>query len=185
MRGSSMYTGTNKTALRSQQSLADALQRLMLEKPYHSISVSELCREADVSRQTYYTLFRSKENIISYTLNKKCPYEPEEGEDMLWQLCHSYRYYLVEHKDVLCVLMENDLMGLLYDEFYNGLMTCEHFLEEKSKEYRSFVADFIAGGYTSIARSYVRTGATTTPEMLDKIIYGLFSGAILLRQEYD
>ena len=176
-----MYSGTNKTALRSQQSLSEALQRLMAVKPYQSISVSELCREADVSRQTYYTLFKTKENIISYTLNKKCPYEPEENEDSLWQICHSYRYYLEEHADILCVLLENDLMDLLYDEFYNGLMGCEHFMQEKTEEYRSFVADFIAGGYTSIARSYVRTGAKTTTEMLDKMIYGLFSGKILLK----
>lgn len=176
-----MYSGTNKTALRSQQSLSEALQRLMAVKPYQSISVSELCREADVSRQTYYTLFKTKENIISYTLNKKCPYEPEENEDSLWQICHSYRYYLEEHADVLCVLVENDLMDLLYDEFYNGLMGCEHFMQEKTEEYRSFVADFIAGGYTSIARSYVRTGAQTTSEMLDQMIYGLFSGKILLK----
>ena len=176
-----MYSGTNKTALRSQQSLSDALQRLMAVKPYQSISVSELCREADVSRQTYYTLFKTKENIIYYTLNKKCPYEPEENEDSLWQICHSYRYYLEEHADVLCVLVENDLMDLLYDEFYNGLMGCEHFMQEQTEEYRSFVADFIAGGYTSIARSYVRTGAQTTSEMLDQMIYGLFSGKILLK----
>ena len=176
-----MYSGTNKTALRSQQSLSEALQRLMAVKPYQSISVSELCREADVSRQTYYTLFKTKENIISYTINKKCPYEPEENEDSLWQICHSYRYYLEEHADVLCVLVENDLMDLLYDEFYNGLMGCEHFMQEKTEEYRSFVADFIAGGYTSIARSYVRTGAQTTSEMLDQMIYGLFSGKILLK----
>lgn len=176
-----MYSGTNKTALRSQQSLSEALQRLMAVKPYQSISVSELCREADVSRQTYYTLFKTKENIISYTLNKKCPYEPEENEDSLWQICHSYRYYLEEHADILCVLVENDLMDLLYDEFYNGLMGCEHFMQEKTEEYRSFVADFIAGGYTSIARSYVRTGAQTTSEMLDQMIYGLFSGKILLK----
>ena len=176
-----MYTGKNKTALRSQQSLSNALQRLMEEKPYHSISVSELCREADVSRQTYYTLFKSKESIISYTLNRKCPYEPEENEETLWQICHSYRQYLEEHAKVLCVLVENDLIGLLYDEFYNGLMRCDHFMSEKSEEYRSYVADFIAGGYTSIARSYVRSGAKTKTDMLDEMIYGLFSGAILLK----
>ena len=176
-----MYTGTNKTALGSQQKLADALQRIMAKKPYHSISVSEICREAEVSRQTYYTLFNSKESIISYILNKKCPYEPEENEDMMRQICRSYRYYLEEHADVLCVLVENDLIDLLYDEFYNGLMACDHFLAEQSEEYRSYVSDFVAGGYTSIARSYVRTGAKTTSEMLDRMIYGLFSGEILLK----
>ncbi len=176
-----MYSGTNKTALRSQQSLSDALQRLMEVKPYHSISVSELCREADVSRQTYYTLFRSKENVISYMLNQKCPYEPEEDEDSLRQICRSYRFYLEEHAKILCVLVENELIDLLYDEFYNGLMGCDHFMADRSDEYRSYVADFVAGGYTSIARSYVRSGAQTTTEMLDEMIYGLFSGSILLK----
>ena len=88
-----MYTGTNKTALGSQQKLADALQRIMAKKPYHSISVSEICREAEVSRQTYYTLFNSKESIISYILNK-CN-SSSNHDELSWK-CYSMLDHCVD-----------------------------------------------------------------------------------------
>ena len=62
-----MYEGCNKTAVSSQLAIADALLSLMREKPYAKISVSELCKRAQVSRQTFYTLFESKDNVISYS----------------------------------------------------------------------------------------------------------------------
>jgi AcrR family transcriptional regulator len=54
-----MYEGCNKTALTSQSAIAEALLNLMKEKPYSKISVSEICKRAGVSRQTFYTLFES------------------------------------------------------------------------------------------------------------------------------
>ena len=56
-----MYCGTNPTALLNQRQLAKALFQLMETKPFSAISVSELCREASISRQTFYSLFDSKE----------------------------------------------------------------------------------------------------------------------------
>ena len=72
-----MYEGCNKTALTSQSAIADALLNLMEEKPYTRISVSEICKSAGVSRQTFYTLFASKDNVIAYELERKYCFRPE------------------------------------------------------------------------------------------------------------
>ena len=77
-----MYCGTNPTALLNQRQLAEALFRLMEQKPFSAISVSELCRAASISRQTFYSLFDSKESVVTYTLTERCCYAPETaGED--------------------------------------------------------------------------------------------------------
>ena len=60
-----MYCGTNPTALLNQRQLAQALFRLMEQKPFSAISVSELCRAASISRQTFYSLFDSKESVVT------------------------------------------------------------------------------------------------------------------------
>ena len=60
-----MYCGTNPTALLNQRQLAKALFRLMEQKPFSAISVSELCRAASISRQTFYSLFDSKESVVT------------------------------------------------------------------------------------------------------------------------
>ena len=69
-----MYKGTNKTALFSQKLIGDAMLRLLENTPFAEISVSDLCKEADVSRQTFYSLFGSKENVIAYTIQNSCCY---------------------------------------------------------------------------------------------------------------
>ena len=65
-----MYCGTNKTALSSQNQISCTLLRLMEDVPFSRISISTLCREAGVSRQTFYSLFQSKENVITWTLQQ-------------------------------------------------------------------------------------------------------------------
>ena len=63
-----MYCGTNKTALQSQRQIAEAMMALIQQKPYAQITVSELCKAAGISRQTFYTLFTSRENVMVFTL---------------------------------------------------------------------------------------------------------------------
>ena len=65
-----MYKGTNKTALCSQKNIADTFVQLLRDNNYTAISVSRICKAAQVSRQTFYSLFESKENIILYELRK-------------------------------------------------------------------------------------------------------------------
>lgn len=76
-----MYNGNNKTALESQRQIAAAFTVLLREKPYSQISVSAICKEAGVSRQTFYTLFSSKENIVLYVLRKRHTFHPGRTAD--------------------------------------------------------------------------------------------------------
>ena len=61
----SMYSGTNPTALQSQRWIADSLTGLMLEKSYARITIQDICKRADLSRQTFYNFFNSKESIFN------------------------------------------------------------------------------------------------------------------------
>ncbi len=178
-----MYCGTNPTALLNQRELAKALFQLMETKPFSAISVSELCRAASVSRQTFYSLFDSKESVVTYTLTEHYCYSPEtEGEDAchsLRQMCADYGEYLRTHADFLRTLVDNDIIYLLYDSLYDTLLGCGCFLSDMSAEVRAYAADFMAGGFTSIARAYLRTGAQTEPQLLEELIVGLFNGSLL------
>ena len=75
-----MYEGCNKTAIASQAAIAEALIELMKDKPYSRISVSEICKRAGVSRQTFYSLFASKDNVISFILERKYCFRPQDHE---------------------------------------------------------------------------------------------------------
>lgn len=179
-----MYCGSNKTARLSQQLLSEAMFRLLAEKPFSSISVSELCREAEVSRQTFYSLFESKENVVTYTLMEHYCYTPEtEGGNTcgtLRQMCVNYGEYVRENASLLRLLVENDIVYLLYDGLYDSLINCGCFLGGMTPEVRAYAADFMAGGFTSIARTYIRADAGTDAALLDDLIYSLFNGSLFL-----
>ena len=67
-----MYRGSNPTALQSQQWLTESLIAWMKEKPFSQITVQEIARRADLSRQTFYNFFSSKEEVLRLYLQRQC-----------------------------------------------------------------------------------------------------------------
>jgi AcrR family transcriptional regulator len=49
---------------RTRQLIADAAARLFAERGYEHVSVSDVAREAEVSEQTVYNYFRTKEQLV-------------------------------------------------------------------------------------------------------------------------
>ncbi len=178
-----MYRGCNKTALASQRQIADAFVLLLKERPYPSISISQICKTAGVSRQTFYSLFESKENIILYELSRKHHFIPGEtcGKKAmdLKDLCQEYSSYIVEKKDFLSLLVRNDIIYLMHDCLCDSFSACSCFEPDRPDEYRSFMAEFLAGGLSAIARNYIVQGGKLSASELNELIYAMFSGRML------
>ena len=176
-----MYLGDNKTALVSQQLIADAMLTLLRTYSYSNISVSDLCKHAGVSRQTFYSLFGNKDSVIIYILKNNCRYEPEREDKTCRSACFrdfcvGYSRYIVEKREILELLVKNDIMHCLYDVQYESLMGCEHFINGIEGDDRLYLVDFIAGGMNSIAKNYVLTGCSADGAFLERLMYKLFGG---------
>ena len=177
-----MYKGTNKTALSSQQQIADAFLKLLHEHPYSAVSISAICKEAGISRQTFYSLFESKENIINYMLGQKHCFTPgisccSSSAITLSSLSREYSSYIYERRDFLKLLVQNDIIYLMHDSLYSSFMECSGFLPGKADTVREFGAEFVSGALSGIARIYLEN-EDTTREQLEDIISRLFSGAL-------
>lgn len=187
MKKTSMYEGTNQTALTSQKNIAEAFVRLLRTTPYAKISISAICKEAGVSRQTFYSLFESRENIILYILDKKHSYHPEKhctcSELSLEDLCKTFSQYISERSEFLSLLVANDLTYLLHDNLCESFNTCSCFMPESDETTRAFCAEFAASGLTGIIRTYIRCGQSLSQEELSRIIYHLFAGDFLNPQQ--
>ena len=180
-----MYKGTNKTALCSQNNIADTFVQLLREEDYTSISVSRICKAAQVSRQTFYSLFESKENIILYELSRKHNFQPgvscESKSLSLEELSYEYSNYIQEKKEFLALLVENDIIYLMHECLFDSFINCSCFEPERSQGYREFVAEFFAGGLCGIAKIYISQGCRLSQARLHDMIYELFSGNYLLK----
>ena len=183
-RGSIMYEGENKTAQQSQQRIAEALLELLREQPFSGLSVSVLCRRAKVSRQTFYSLFGTREQVLVFALQTGCRYEPEPGRTTcrsacFRDFCRGYSRYIVDNREILELLARNDLMYTLYEMEYRSLLDCSHFMQGMASDERQYLVDFIASGMTSIAKTYVRTGCRADADTLERIMHRLFGGGCL------
>lgn len=59
-----MNNTKNPTAQQSQKWILEALLGLMKDTPYDKLSVSEICRRAEVDRRTFYRNFNSKNEVL-------------------------------------------------------------------------------------------------------------------------
>ena len=62
--------GKDRRVRRTRQSLHDALISLILEKPYHTISVQDILDRADVGRSTFYAHFQDKDALFRYGFDR-------------------------------------------------------------------------------------------------------------------
>lgn len=176
-----MYNGSNRSAILSQKLISEAMLRLLEEKPFSEISVSDLCREAQISRQTFYSLFGTKENVIMYELSHNCCFLPEQSDTacrsaVFRSFCEGYSRYIIDKSHIIGLLVRNDMIHFLYDAQYRSLMDCPYFISDVSDESRIFIVDFIASGMNSIARNYILTGEKADVSFLERLMFRLFGG---------
>lgn len=181
-----MYCGSNKTALQSQRQIARAMMALIREKPYAQITVSELCKTAGISRQTFYSLFTSRENVVVFTLQASACDAPEitapenacDRGGALRFLCRGYSEYMLHNRELIKLLVDNHIDYLLYDSFFEAMDGCDCFLAEADPCLRRYAASFYAGGIACVARRYALEGCTSSAGALEELLMTLLSGSL-------
>ncbi len=178
-----MYRGCNKTALSSQNTIAEGFYRLLREKEYSKISVSEICKNSGVSRQTFYSLFSSKENIVAFLLYKEYAFNPSEDcgcskIPTLAELSRGFAAFIIEKADFIELLEKNNIIFLMQEALFHGFECCMEGLDDTDKcpVPRDLAIDFIASGLTTIAKHYVKNRSDYPGSRLEQVIFRLFSG---------
>ncbi|MBQ9685364.1 MAG: TetR/AcrR family transcriptional regulator [Oscillospiraceae bacterium] len=175
-----MYCGSNPTALASQIQISEALIRLMEAGPYSQISVTALCKEAGISRQTFYSLFSSMENVVLFTLQEKVCQLPHEetAHFSLEGLSRIYSRYICSNRAFLKLLVENEIVYLLYNSVYASFSGCCECLGAMPERERQYAAHFLAGGLTGVVREYCDSEPPASADALYDMLLRLFSGRI-------
>lgn len=170
LKGLLMYQGNNPSALRSQRLLASALVDLMADFEYGKISISMLCAQAGVSRQTFYKVFESKENIVySLARAKSIELELELAEKptlTLEELARHTFSFFDENMALVRRLTDNNLQYVLRDQ-------AQLALADLLKYYRcdqDILLDasnraFIAGGLCAMFTEWAKGESSISPEL--------------------
>ena len=148
----------NKTALRSQHMIADALFNLMKRKPIQQISVTEICEEAGIGRKTFYRNFELREDVIDFQLDlMRDDYQTELAVLPIEQRLFYHFSYIKRNADYFISLYQNGLDHLAYDKFsiilHNVMPVWSD--DEDEQEYRSA---YIVAGIEAIQRVWISRG---------------------------
>ena len=176
-----MYQGNNPTAQTSQKLLLDAMNTLLTEKEFKDISVSELCCRSGVSRQTFYSLFGKKENILLYQLDLINNTKPDSEDDSVLSLidiCERFGKYVSSNYEQLTMLIKNELVEVLYTQMYQSMASCRQSFADLDDTTREYAAQFIAAGLSHLTQKYILEHKEPDQDELARLSYKIMSGNI-------
>lgn len=157
----------NKTAIRSQHMIADALFSLMKRKPFQQISVTEICEEAAIGRKTFYRNFELKEDVIDFQLDRMVEEYKQELTSLPFKQYLSHHFAFVQkNADCFIVLYQNGLSSFT-DKKFSALLpdTMPVWSENPiEQEYRSA---YIISGIEAIQRVWISRGCL---ESIDEVV---------------
>ena len=166
---SDMYTEILETLeLDSRNRIRFSLVSLMEQYPYSEIVVSAICQKAKVSRQTYYRLFDSKDDVLLLHLNEimkeyllpRILLDNTSTNEFL-----QFFLFFAGYKDLLKMLYRNDKMYLLQHVLtrYSKLFIQEPFYRVAIGY--NYAVDFVASTLCSLLTVWTqiefKTGCST------------------------
>lgn len=164
--------GHEKQREQSKQMIETALFELMEKKEFSQITVSELVRQADVARRTFYRLYGSKEDVLHEYFKRLCEnykseYKPLKGYDIS-QIARDYFGFWYQHREALLRMYKSGLDEMLYYEISRAsLEVVKNRVSDESVKNSSEITYFAAysvGGFINLLRQWIIAGMKEKPE---------------------
>lgn len=180
-----MYRGTNPTALQSQKMIVDALLKLMEKKEFSKINVKELCTCAMVSRQTFYTLFGSKEEVIGLHLDILFEayierFAPNPREFTVKELCDNTISYLIENKKLIQIMVKSNLDHIVKNKIEIYLSKLDSLLCTTQRKNQDYAMAFLSGALMSVISLAVKNDDFEDESKISSLIEEIITGKYFL-----
>ncbi|MDO4308730.1 MAG: TetR/AcrR family transcriptional regulator [Eubacteriales bacterium] len=176
-----MYEGNNPTALNSREWLVNALLTLMKTKSYPKITVKDICQKADLSRQTFYNFFETKDDIILFCI-KRCYLEMIHSlksksslslSDITEELVKAFH----KNQDMIHLIISQNLEHLLEYELASVIQI---FAEQVSPEIRNrsykYGTAFLTGAIAHTVIYWFKDTQPISSEQLAELLTNILSG---------
>ena len=177
-----MYDGNNPTALKSQQWLTENLLDLMEEKPYEEISIMDICKKADLSRQTFYNYFESKEELFRYLL--RSTYDSKlnsletipTSKDAISIFVNTAK----ENDRLVSAIVKNNMGNIVSDEIFQSIT---RFLNKfipnfSNQQHFNYYVVLLSGSLTHFMKYYARNNREMSELEMTHILESFLSGKV-------
>ena len=165
------------TAYRRQKQIEECLYENLLQRPYPSVSISDLCHQLNISRKSFYNYFPDKDSCFRAIISRKlhaCILHlttdiPENAP--ITVIISSYLTFWKEEKGLLDIIVRNNLVIPMMDQ-------CIYFLREENQILLPFLdtpmlkadtfvlASFVSNQITLILQWYLKNFQPPLEEMV-------------------
>lgn len=143
--------------------MMDALLRLMQQKPFEEITVTELTRMAGVGRASYYRNFNSKRDILAKKLDlllKEWGKDFEAHGDAAYFTESIFRHFY-QNRKIYLLIYRQGLSDLIYDSIRRA---CQ--LETAQNPAERYAKSAFAGLTFGMIDEWMRRGMQESPDDL-------------------
>lgn len=177
-----MKKSNNPSSIRSKKWIINSLLKLMHQKPYNQISIKEIMENADLSRQTFYLNFNSKDEVLNTYLEQLVKESfsimPEEKFNYTHKdLFSTPFHYWDKHSNIIELLLKNHIVFALHDIFIKTL--AEHAKEKipnliEGPDYKlRYFIEFLAGAFLNVIILWINDGKIIPVEELADMLFNL------------
>ncbi len=169
-------------AARSKAWITAALLQLLAERPYDAIRITDIIKRADLTRQTFYRHFPSKEAVLLdhiASLYRELLAEVYQLETRsLFSVLQAYFSYWLRRRDFIDLLLS---AGYHYDPiscaapYVQKILGCATFQLRYGLKETFYAEAFIAGGMAAVKDNWIRSGYQESPEYLAKTVTELLA----------
>jgi len=173
----------SKLAIRTRKWITDALMTLMNEKDFNNISITEIVMKADVSRQSFYRHFETKEEIVDDFFNENIIQKFKDTYnaspvDTIYKLLEFYFNFWHENIYVMELVVKTNYPLHIFEEYdhllrvhladsLNILAEQMNIADESEKE---IIKSFIIGGLYNVKIHWTKANYEKSPSEMAKIV---------------
>ena len=177
-----MYaTNTNQQSIASRKRITNALLSLMERLPYHEITITQICQEAQIVRQTYYRNFSQKDDILRLHVASLLKeyfdkyYIPDDTPTRLVNLFT----YMLQNRTFLLLTSKNKLFFAIEEGISQNItkfFPFEYTSEIGEKKFQRYVIGFISATICSLLSLWVENDFRESPEELSSLAQKFMGG---------
>ncbi len=175
----------SKRQAQSKKLIEDAFCYLLEEISFDEINISRICKQATVSRSTFYRFFADKKAVLTAVLAQKTRettaiYEEilancENGEGQALQLAYeSFFNYWYGYRDLLKLLAADDLYQLFYEVYtanYGNTTTDRVIIDHLALDaFDHYYLGWVAAGLITVLRIWQKRHFAETPKQITAIM---------------
>ena len=162
--------GNLRTTEFLKECLADALIKLLKEKPIEKITIPEISKLSGVGRTTYFRNFTSKNEMLTFKLVqlwKRWAKDQELKERKDFSLNNALSFFQFNYniKNLLELIYEKNLQNVVYDAFYIVMMP-----QLGTNALECYKSHFYSYGLFGLLDEWIKRGFYESPEEMAEFV---------------